>query len=187
MTLNISSFVNVQYTWTYAAFDECVVPLQHVGLDVLGDSATTVEYTVEGHCKSEDFHKPECVDVRETVIEAEHGGDVVYVVAHLHTYSLGSTLWGEDGRLICQSSPIYGHGNTAGDEKGYVVGIRHCNPALNANGLGKIRKGEKLRFQVKYTKVNGPHTGVMGVGFIKVAEEAEIELNRGTVNRKILN
>lgn len=104
-----------QYTWTYVPFDECVVPLQHVGLDVLGDNSNTVEYTVEGHCNAEDFLKPECVDVRDTVIEAEHGGDVVYVVSHLHTYSLGSSVWGEDGRLICDSSPIYGHeANTPG-------------------------------------------------------------------------
>jgi hypothetical protein len=180
--------VHLKYTWTHVAFDECVVPVQHVGLDVLGDAAATVEYTVEGHCKPEDFHKPECVDERETVVEAEHGGDVVYVVAHLHTYSLGSTLWGEDGRVICHSSPVYGHGGTPGDEKGYVVGIRHCNPALNKTGQGKIRKGEKLRFQVRYSKVGGPHTGVMGVGFIKVAEEAAIALNRGLAgNRKIMN
>lgn len=167
--------------------DECVVPLKHVGLDVLGDASATVEYTVEGRCKVEDVHKAECVDVRESVVEAEHGGDVVYAVAHLHAYSLGAALWGEDGRLICQSSPVYGHGDTAGDEAGYVVGIRHCNPALGASGQGKIRKGEKLRFQVKYSKVNGPHTGVMGVGFVKVAEAAPIVLYRGSTNRKILN
>lgn len=162
--------VHLKYTWTYTALDECVVPLQHVGLDVLGDDANTIEYTIEGHCNAEDFLKPECVDVRESIIEAEHGGDVVYVVAHLHTYSLGSTLWGEDGRLICRSDPVYGEGNTAGNESGYVVSIQHCNPALMAGEFGKIAKGEKLRFQVRYSKVNGPHTGVMGVAFMKVAE-----------------
>lgn len=182
--------IHLKYTWTYVPFDECVVPLQHVGLDVLGDDSTTVEYTVEGHCEAADFLKPECVDVREAEIVAEHGGDVVYVVSHLHTYSLGSTVWGEDGRLLCDSSPIYGsEADTAGNEDGYVVGVHHCNPYLNKNGLGKIRKGEKLRFQVKYSKVNGPHTGVMGVGFMKVAETgiASPGFAAAAGNRKILN
>lgn len=179
--------IHLKYTWTYVPLDECVVPLQHVGLDVLGDNSNTVEYTVEGHCNAEDSLKPECVDVRESVVEAEHGGDVVYVVSHLHTYSLGSSVWGEDGRLICDSSPIYGReANSPGNEEGYLVGIRHCNPSRNGNGLGKIRKGEKLRFQVKYSKVNGPHTGVMGVGFMKVAE-AELASPAVAGNRKILN
>jgi len=185
---SLKQTIHLKYTWTYVPFDDSVVPLQHVGLDVLGDHSDTVEYTVEGHCKPEDFLKPECVDVREAVKEAEHGGDVVYVVSHLHTYSLGSTVWGEDGRLICDSSPIYGQEtNTAGNEEGYLVGIRHCNPYLNENGLGKIRKGEKLRFQVKYSKVNGPHTGVMGVGFMKVAEAEMASPAATTGNRKILN
>lgn len=185
--------IHLKYTWTYVAFDECVVPLTRWTLDVTtpyGDSTGSVEYNVEGHCKAEDFHKPECVDVRETVVDAKYGGDMVYAVAHLHAYSLDSTLLGEDGRVICHSPPIYGHGTAAGDEKGYVVGIRHCNPSFGANGLGKIKKGEKLRFQVKYTKVDGPHTGVMGILFVQISEEAEIVVPgalRGTGSRKILN
>lgn len=105
------------------------------------------------------------------------------------TNSLGATLWGEDGRLICESTPIYGHGSAPGDEDGYVVGFRHCTPALSPSGtLGKIRKGEKLRFQVKYTKVHGPHTGVMGVGFVKVAEQQPTitALNHHSTPRKTL-
>ena len=172
-------------------FDECVVPLASMGLDVTnqGQIRGTVEYLVEGHCEPEDFHKPECIDIRETVIESRYGGDLVYAVSHLHAYSLDSTLWGEDGRMICHSPPIYGHGKAAGDEEGYVVGIRHCNPSFEANGLGKVKKGEKLRYQVKYTKVAGPHTGVMGVLFMKIAEEPEITTPvtlRGTGNRKIM-
>ena len=173
--------------------DECVVPLKDWVLDVTAykDFRGAIEYNVEGNCKAEDAHNPECVHVKETVLEAKHGGDLVYAVSHLHAYSLDSSLWGEDGRLICQAPPIYGHGTAAGDEKGYVVGIRHCNPSLGANGaVGKIKKGEKLRFQVKYTKVDGPHTGVMGILFMKIAEQAEIDepvALRSSGSRKILN
>ena len=80
--------LGVQYTWTYVALDDCVVPLRDMSLDVTGNGAPrgTLEYNVEGHCKVEDFHKPECVDVRETVIESPYGGDLVYAVAHLHAY-----------------------------------------------------------------------------------------------------
>jgi len=170
-----------------------VIPLTQTGIDVTGTPdhpRGTVEYEVEGRCKPEDLHKPECVDVKEITVESNLGGDLVYVVSHLHAYSLDSILYGEDGRLICHSSPIYGHGKAAGDEEGYVVGISHCNPSFGSNGLGKIRKGEKLRYQVKYTKVAGPHTGVMGVLFLKIAEETEIITTPVATfhgNRKILN
>lgn len=193
MCLTYCLLFEIQYTWTYIAVDECVIPLVSQSLDVTahGDATGTVEYNIEGHCKAEDVHKPECIDVRETIIEARYGGDMVYAVSHLHAYSLDSTLFGEDGRTICHSPPIYGHGTAAGDEKGYVVGIRHCNPSFGANGnVGKIKKGEKLRWQVKYTRVGGPHTGVMGVLFTKLAEEAKVlepVALLGTGNRKILN
>lgn len=190
---SLERIYHLKYTWTYAEYDECVIPLTQMGLDVTvspDHPRGTVEYDVEGRCEPEDVHKPECVDVKEITVESKLGGDMVYVVSHLHAYSLDSTLYGEDGRLICQSSPIYGHGKAAGDEKGYVVGISHCNPSFGSNGLGKIRKGEKLRYQVKYTKVAGPHTGVMGVLFIKIAEETEIITTPVAAfhgNRKILN
>nr|GEY66915.1 stress up-regulated Nod 19 [Tanacetum cinerariifolium] len=35
-------------------------------------------------------------------------GDVVYGVAHLLGGGVGSALYGEDGRAICLSKPIYG-------------------------------------------------------------------------------
>lgn len=182
--------MHLKYTWTYISLDECVVPLTGQGLDVTATSTSrgTVEYDIEGHCAPADFHKAECVDTRETVIESRYGGALVYAVAHLHAYALDSTLWGEDGRLICHSPPIYGHGTAAGDEQGYVVGIRHCNPSFGENGI--VKKGEKLRFQVKYTRVAGPHTGVMGVLFTKFAEEPQIVETvavRVSGNRKILN
>jgi hypothetical protein len=188
--ITLERTVHLKYTWTYIALDSCVIPLKSQGLDVTATTTSngTVEYNVEGSCAPADFHKPECIDTRETVIEARYGGPLVYAVAHLHAYALDSSLWGEDGRLLCHSPPIYGHGSAAGDEKGYVVGIRHCNPSFGENGI--VKKGEKLRFQVKYTRVHGPHTGVMGFLFTKFAEESEIVQTvaiRASGNRKILN
>lgn len=184
---------HLKYTWTFVDYDECVIPLTQMTMDVTVSpekTRGTVEYNVEGHCKPEDLHKPECVDVKEVVVESRLGGDMVYAVSHLHAYSLDSSLYGEDGRLICHSSPIYGHGKAAGDEKGYVVGITHCNPSFGSGNLGKVKKGEKLRYRVKYTRVAGPHTGVMGVLFMKIAEESQIITTPVAAfhgNRKILN
>jgi len=178
---------HLQYTWTYIDYDECIVPLTQMGLDVTvkpGYPRGTVEYDVMGHCHRYERNKPECVDTREVIMESRLEGTLVYAVSHLHAFSLDSILYGEDGREICHSSPIYGHGHTAGDERGYVVGITHC--VNGADGLTKIKKGEKLRYVVTYTKVGGPHTGVMGVMFLKLAEEGAITTSVGSISRKML-
>lgn len=166
-------------------YDECVVPLVSMGVDVTDQGfGGTVEYTVEGSCNAADAHKPECVDVREATHVSTYTGKIVYSVSHLHAYSLDSKLFAEDGRLLCQSAPIYGHGTAAGDERGYVVGIMNCGLDENMN----VKKGEKLQLQVKYTKVDGPHTGVMGVMFVKLAEQGKIVTPVSSFrNRKIIS
>lgn len=78
----------------------------------------------------------------------------------------------QDGRVICSSKPIYGKGNSAGDEAGYIVGMSTCYPKP---GSVKIAKGEILTLESNYSSEKS-HTGVMGLFYILVAESS-LELN----------
>jgi len=181
----------LKYTWTFIDYDECIKPVTELSVDVtvpLGETDGPVEYDIDGHCEPEDVHKSECIHTRESIYESPVSGTIVHVASHVHASGLDTFIYHEDGRLICHSPPIYGHGTAPGDEKGYVVGIQHC--VNGAEGLGKIHMGEKLRFVVTYSRVDGPHTGVMGVMFLKVAEEPAITTSVDDAalpsNRKLL-
>ncbi|CAM6002866.1 unnamed protein product [Sphagnum balticum] len=153
--------------------DECVVPLDFFGIDITnklhGFGGNLIEFTVEG-CGDADPNSEACVDTQDTTVSAPIGGRVVYVVSHLHATVLDATLWGEDGRVICRTLPIYGHGTEAGDENGYVVGVVSCYPPAGSP-QGWITQGEELHYQVKYSKVGGPHTGLMGIVGVKIAKD----------------
>jgi hypothetical protein len=166
---------HLEYKWEYVEWDSCVKPVKTFGLDITnhnGYEENLVEFTVDG-CGDADPNSDECVDTRVAYLDAPMGGDVVHALSHLHAAALNATLWGEDGRLLCETSPIYGQGNEAGNEKGYVVGIKGCygNPGT-PNAL-KIVKGEKLKYIVRSSKVNGPHTGLMGLGGFFIDEKVD--------------
>ncbi|KAB2608802.1 hypothetical protein D8674_011970 [Pyrus ussuriensis x Pyrus communis] len=91
---------------------------------------------------------------------------VVYGVAHQHTGGIGSTLYGDDGRVLCSSIPIYGKGKEAGDEAGYIVGMSTCYPQP---GSVKINDGETLTLVSNYSSAQ-THTGVMDLFHILVAD-----------------
>lgn len=74
----------------------------------------------------------------------------------------------QDGRVICSSKPIYGHGRKAGDEAGYVVGMTTCYPQP---GSIKVWDGETLTLESNYSS-SELHTGVMGLFYLLVAEPA---------------
>ncbi|CAM6020783.1 unnamed protein product [Sphagnum balticum] len=160
-------------SWEYVDWDECVVPLDFFGIDITnklhGFGGNLIEFTVEG-CGDADPNSEACVDTQDTTVSAPIGGQVVYVVSHLHATVLDATLWGEDGRVICRTLPIYGHGTEAGDENGYVVGVVSCYPPAGSP-QGWITQGEELHYQVKYSKVGGPHTGLMGIVGVKIAKD----------------
>ncbi|CAM6047578.1 unnamed protein product [Sphagnum compactum] len=164
----------LQYTWEYVEWDACVVPTTLLGIDVTdkdGSGDGLIEYTVEGSCGAHaDPQSEECVDTQDTTVIAPFGGKVVTLVSHLHLAALDSSLWGEDGRLICNSPPVYGHGTEAGNEDGYIIGVGSCYPAPGSPG-SRIIEGERLHYQVKYSKVDGPHTGVMGLLAIRMVRD----------------
>ncbi|KAJ1420895.1 Stress up-regulated Nod 19 [Sesbania bispinosa] len=124
-----------------------------------------VEYDVEpcskGHMKGND-----CVDVKKTSLPMQTGGYVIYGVGHQHAGAIASTLYGQDGRVICTSIPKYGNGTEAGNEKGYVVGMSTCYPQP---GSVKILDGENITLEISYNN-SEMHTGVMGIFYFLVAE-----------------
>ncbi|KAI3727117.1 hypothetical protein L1987_66926 [Smallanthus sonchifolius] len=93
-------------------------------------------------------------------------GNVVYGVAHQHSGGIGSALYGEDGRVICSSKPIYGKGKDAGDEAGYIVGMSTCYPKP---GSVKIANGESVTLESNYSSEKS-HTGVMGLFYILIVD-----------------
>ncbi|PON97491.1 Stress up-regulated Nod [Trema orientale] len=127
-----------------------------------------IEYNVAESCKGTGTMSSQgCVDTRRKRVRMPTGGYVVYGVAHQHTGGTGSTLYGEDGRVICSSNPIYGKGKEVGNESGYIVGMSTCYPQ---HGSVKILDGETLIHESNYNS-SQTHTGVMGLFYILVANQ----------------
>ena len=73
----------------------------------------------------------------------------------------------QGGRLLYESTPIYGGGVEAGDEAGYIVGMTTCYPKP---GTVRVRDGEVPTVVSNYSSERR-HTGVMGLFYILVAEQ----------------
>ncbi|MED6192867.1 hypothetical protein PIB30_013962 [Stylosanthes scabra] len=170
----------LRYTVKWIDWDEYVVPVKIYVLDVTdtvktldtsniasSDHDCRVEYKVDP-CNSESKKDNECVDVKRTSLPMQKGGYVVYGVAHQHSGGIGSTLYGQDGRVICTSIPNYGSGDEAGNESGYIVGMTTCYPKP---GSVKIFDGEKLTMESNYSSTTRSRTGVMGLFYLLVAEQ----------------
>lgn len=164
---------HLRYTWEYIDWNECLVPVTNLGIDVTnptGFGENLIEFTVDG-CGDADPNSEECLDTRVAYLNAPEGGEVVYSVSHLHSSILDASIWGEDGRLICRTTPLYGNGHEAGNEKDYVVGIKNCIGNPGAPDSMKIKQGERLKYIVVSTKVGGPHTGLMGLAGIQFVSD----------------
>ncbi|XP_020220155.1 uncharacterized protein LOC109803116 [Cajanus cajan] len=164
----------LKYTVKWVNWDKYVVPLKIYIIDVTDvlnkskgmspEHTCKVEYEVEPCNKG--YNSSACIDVKRTSLPMKTGGYVIYGVGHQHAGAIGSTLYGQDGKVICSSIAKYGNGTEAGNEKGYVVGMSTCYPKP---GTVKIRDGETLTLEVIYNS-NERHTGVMGLFYFLVAE-----------------
>ncbi|XP_019191979.1 PREDICTED: uncharacterized protein LOC109186451 [Ipomoea nil] len=167
----------LKYTVKYVDWDSSIVPLKIYILDVadpwkMSDDSKEfkklhmcqVEYYVES-C-SDAVVNDKCVHTKSASVILPSGGDVIYAVAHQHAGAIGSTLYGQDGRTICSSLPIYGKGKEAGNEAGYIVGMTTCYPRP---GSVKIVEGEMITIMSNYSNSQS-HTGVMGFFYLAVAE-----------------
>ncbi|XP_043691376.1 uncharacterized protein LOC122642042 isoform X2 [Telopea speciosissima] len=168
----------LRYTVKWVDWEDTIVPGKVYLLDVTDtgkrahDSARLgalhgcqVEYEVES-CGANGLANNGCVDTKKASIVMPHGGSVIYAVAHQHSGGVGSTLYGEDGRVICSSLPIYGEGKEPGNEAGYIVGMSSCYPQP---GTVRIFEGETLILESNYNSTQ-KHTGVMGLFYILVAD-----------------
>nr|AAU14999.2 MtN19-like protein [Pisum sativum] len=169
----------LRYTVKWVDWDDSVVPVKIYILDVTdslklsnnskginSDHNCKIEYRVDS-CSTDHKEGNGCVDVMKTSLPLQTGGYVIYGVAHQHSGGIGSTLYGQDGRVICSSIPSYGNGNEAGNESGYIVGMSTCYPKP---GSMKIMDGETLTLESNYNSTK-EHTGVMGLFYILVAEQ----------------
>ncbi|KAI8544122.1 hypothetical protein RHMOL_Rhmol08G0270900 [Rhododendron molle] len=168
----------MRYTIKYVDWDTSVVPVKIYVFDVMDtwkkvDETTglptkhhcLVEYDIESFSAAgvtEDTY----TDTKTVSLSLPTGGTVIYGVAHQHTGAIGSTLYGEDGRVICSSIPTYGEGKEAGNEAGYIVGMSTCYPNP---GSVEISDGETLVLVSNYSREQR-HTGVMGLFYILVAD-----------------
>ncbi|KAH1131434.1 hypothetical protein J1N35_002812 [Gossypium stocksii] len=124
-----------------------------------------VEYQVKS-CRATGSANDKCIDVENVSLDMPFGGYLVYGVAHQHAGGTSSALYGKDGRSLCSSIPVYGTGEEAGNENGYIVGMSTC---YSKPGTKKISKGETLILESNYSSIK-QHTGVMGLFYILVAE-----------------
>ncbi|KAL5564755.1 hypothetical protein UlMin_027919 [Ulmus minor] len=167
----------LRYTVEWVDWTDHIVPVKVYIFDVtdtwkaLNDSnaehSCLIEYEVKRSSKAAGLRNQRLVESNRTTLSFPTGGYVIYGVAHLHTGGVGSALYGEDGRVICSSTPIYGKGKEAGNERGYIVGMTTCYPKP---GSVKILKGENLVLESNYSNAK-THTGVMGLFYILVAEK----------------
>ncbi|CAN1761302.1 Late embryogenesis abundant protein 47 [Linum perenne] len=118
-----------------------------------------VEYYVE-RCNKENEEK--CVDIKRSTIAMPKGGNLIYAQSHLHSGSINSTLYGQDGRVLCTTEPVYGEG----EEQGYVVGMSACYPDP---GSVFINDGELLVHESVYA-ADRRRTGVMALFHLFIAD-----------------
>ncbi|XP_057430133.1 uncharacterized protein LOC130723190 [Lotus japonicus] len=166
----------LKYTVKWVEWDNFVVPVKVYVLDVTDTLNKSKGMSPQHNCKIEYDVKPWSkghangsgyLDVKRASLPIPTGGYVIYGAGHLHIGGTGSTLYGQDGRVICSSLPRYGTGKKVGNEKGYLVAMSTCYPRP---GSEKIKNGETLSLEITYNNSIG-HTGVMGLFYILVAEK----------------
>ncbi|VFQ87238.1 unnamed protein product [Cuscuta campestris] len=111
----------LKYNVTYVEWDDSssIVPVKIYIFDVTdtwGKMDGTTKVPSKGHnCKIEydvpicpsNVDKENCIHTQSAVSSLPTGGDVIYAVSHQHTGGVGSVLYGEDGRTLCSSHPMF--------------------------------------------------------------------------------
>lgn len=170
----------LKYTVTWIPMNPCVVPLQFYLFDVTN---CKIEYDVAS-CREEGGSLADCVDTKKIEVQFPKNGQFIFASGHQHVGATGISLKREDGTNICSSTPIYGLGETAGDEAGYVTGMGTCS--FPSNGP-KITANESITLSSTYSRLGGGHTGVMGLFFVVLGpEENTYDLDPVCQNREDL-
>ncbi|XP_076898200.1 uncharacterized protein LOC143551700 [Bidens hawaiensis] len=163
---SIKRDVYLKYTVKWVDWSDSIVPVKVFILDV----TDTWQHTGIHDCLFEyDIEKSTSgVATRRSSVSFPAAGDVIYGFAQQYIGGIGAALYGEGGRIICSSKPIYGKGKDIGDEAGYIVGMSTCYPKP---GSVKIAKGEFVTLESNYSNKQ-MHTGVLGLFYILVAESS---------------
>jgi len=91
---------------------------------------------------------------------------LVQATGHVHKAALSLELIDDaTGQVICHVTPEYGSSDRAGDEKGYLVGLKPC---FFSTPL-KFKRGHLVRTVARYNSSEA-HTGVMSLWFLKVVD-----------------
>ncbi|XP_019459796.1 PREDICTED: uncharacterized protein LOC109359543 [Lupinus angustifolius] len=164
--------VHLRYTIKWVEWDQHQIGVKVYILDST-DEVVKNGSNVVHNCKVEYSIIPENGDrkpvhVQKASIPLEKGGYLIYGVAHQHGGSAGSTLYGQDGQILCNSRPRYGTGKEPGNEEGYLVAMSECVPKP---GSVKINDNEILTLESRYN--NTYLTGLMGHFSIFVAEKLQ--------------
>ncbi|XP_003627861.2 uncharacterized protein [Medicago truncatula] len=140
----------IRYNITWVNWDQHQSAVRFYVLDVT-DRVTTngsetihdcrAEFTITENNSTNLFH------VQKASIPMKKGGYLIYATGHAHTGVINATLYGQDGRILCTSTPTYGTGKEAGNEEGYLVGMSVCYPKL---GSMKIDDGETVTVESIY-------------------------------------
>ncbi|XP_008808813.2 uncharacterized protein LOC103720742 isoform X2 [Phoenix dactylifera] len=169
----------LKYTVTWVDWHDSIIPVKIYIFDVTdtgevmdgpyegiaANLSCKVEYEVKA-CGLEGKANGKCLDTKKARLVIPNGGDIIYGVAHQHSGGVGSSLYGQDGRVLCTSIPVYGDGREAGNEAGYIIGMSTCYPEA---GSVRVADGEVLTLESNYSRTQ-MHTGVMGLFYILVAE-----------------
>jgi hypothetical protein len=112
-----------------------------------------------------------------------HGSDLVdmvFAAPHLHWAGISLELIDAvTNRTLCEvhrapdnsGGVMYGTGSIAGDEKGYLTGLRPCTWSLGENNT-RFRRDHPLRARAVYD-ASSYHMGVMSLWLMSVSEASE--------------
>ncbi|XP_057451718.1 uncharacterized protein LOC130743482 [Lotus japonicus] len=160
---------SLRYNITWVDWNEFQVPVKFYVLDVTDRVTRNGSQTI--HACQIDYSIPATNDgskyhVAKADIPIEKGGYLIYCTSHMHAGVVNATLYGQDGRTLCTSTPKYGTGMEPGNEKGFNVGMSVTYPEP---GSIEIKDGETLTLESRYE--SGFRTGVMGQMYMYLAEK----------------
>merc|ERR1712070_845174 len=95
--------------------------------------------------------------------------ELVQATGHVHKAGLSLDLIDERSEtIVCHVSPLYGSSEAAGDEAGFLVGIRPCQFGLPPlPPPPRFRRSDLIRATARYNSTEA-HTGVMSLWLLKV-------------------
>ncbi|KAK7390558.1 hypothetical protein VNO78_25867 [Psophocarpus tetragonolobus] len=161
--------VSLRYKISWVDWNTNQVPVKVYILDstdIVRSNGSTMIHDCQAEYTIQENNGDDSPHVQKANIPMDKGGYLIYGTAHMHSGVVNATLYGQDGRTLCTSRPIYGTGEEAGNEDGYLTGMSVCYPQP---GSIKIRDGETLTLESRYK--NEYCTGAMAQFYIYLAEE----------------